>query len=140
MLIYIKSIVVISLNNNKILAISTCINKDLFIILPFTKKYILKHKIKIKKKKKKSHNHNKNKPSPAKTHHKKLKTNPITFTPITTKKKKNAIGPSPLKKSKVEWKATKQAYALLVIVLYLKLKSQNSLRTIPSQNQNAARH
>ena len=52
-MIYIKSIVVVSLNNNKFLAILICINKDLFIILPITNIsiyiYIYKHKIKIKK-------------------------------------------------------------------------------------------
>ena len=68
-----KSIVIVSLNNNKFLAILTCINKDLFIILPITKKYILKHKIKIKKNNN-NHSHNKKsktspaQPSPAKTH------------------------------------------------------------------------
>ena len=48
-LIYIKSIVVVSPNNNKFLVISTCINKDLLIILPITNIYIYiyKHKIKI---------------------------------------------------------------------------------------------
>ena len=40
-----------SLNNNKFFAISTCINKDLFIILPIINIYIYKHKIKIKEKK-----------------------------------------------------------------------------------------
>ena len=49
-MIYIKSIVVVSPNNNKFLAISTYIKKDLFNILPLTKIYIQKHKIKIKKK------------------------------------------------------------------------------------------
>ena len=52
-MIYIKSIIVVSPNNDKFLVISTCINKDLFIILPIIKKYIYiyKHKIKIKEKK-----------------------------------------------------------------------------------------
>ena len=39
-MIYIKSIVVISPNNNKFLVISTYIKKDLFNILPLTKIYI----------------------------------------------------------------------------------------------------
>ena len=39
-MIYIKSIVVVSPNNNKFLAISTYIKKDLFNILPLTKIYI----------------------------------------------------------------------------------------------------
>ena len=37
---YIKSIIVVSPNDNKYLAIATCINKYIFIILPITKKYI----------------------------------------------------------------------------------------------------
>ena len=53
-MIYIKSVVIVSLNNNKFLVISICINKDLFIILPITKKYIEKHKIKKNKIKHKS--------------------------------------------------------------------------------------
>ena len=51
-MIYIKNIFVVSLINNKFLAILTCINKDLFIILPITKIYIYLYKHKIKKKKK----------------------------------------------------------------------------------------
>ena len=39
-MIYIKSIVVVSPNNNKFLAISTYIKKDLFNILPLTNIYI----------------------------------------------------------------------------------------------------
>ena len=53
-MIYIKSIVVISTNNNKILAILTCINKDLFNILPPTKIYIyiyINTRLKFKNKK-----------------------------------------------------------------------------------------
>ena len=50
MLIYIKSIVVVSMNNNKFLAISTDINKDLFNILPLYKNTRLKLKKKIKHK------------------------------------------------------------------------------------------
>ena len=42
----------------------------------------------------------------------KLKTNPITFTPITTTTK-HAAGPSPLNKSKVEWRTTKQSLSLI---------------------------
>ena len=59
-MIYIKSIVVISPNNNKFLVISTYIKKDLFNILPLTKIYIYiyKHNIKIKKKIKYKHNKN----------------------------------------------------------------------------------
>ena len=106
-MIYIKSIVVVSLNNNKFLAISTCINKDLFNILQLTKIYI-KIKIKIKntrlkfkKKKKLSTTITKVQAQPSQEDakmatqvllirltHKKHKTNPIT--PITKKKKKNA--------------------------------------------------
>ena len=40
-MIYIKSIVVISPNNNDFLAISTCINKYLLIILPITKIWVI---------------------------------------------------------------------------------------------------
>ena len=54
-MIYIKNIVVVSLNNNKFLAISTYINKDLFNILPLTKIYIyiyiyINTRLKLKKK------------------------------------------------------------------------------------------
>ena len=53
-MIYIKSIVVVLLNNNKLLVISTCIDKDLFIILPITNIYVfVKAILKLKKKKKK---------------------------------------------------------------------------------------
>ena len=53
-MIYIKSIVVVLLNNNKLLVISTCINKDLFIILPITNIYVcVNARLKLKKKKKK---------------------------------------------------------------------------------------
>ena len=59
-MIYIKSIVVISSNNNKFLAISTCINKDLFIILPITKYIYIYINTRLKFKKKKiKHSHNK---------------------------------------------------------------------------------
>ena len=53
-MIYIKSIVVVLLNNNKLLVISTCIDKDLFIILPITNIYVcVNARLKLKKKKKK---------------------------------------------------------------------------------------
>ena len=51
-MIYIKNIVVVSLNNNKFLVISTYINKDLFIILPITNIYIyiyINTRLKLKK-------------------------------------------------------------------------------------------
>ena len=56
-LMYIKSTIVVSQNDNKYLAISTCINKYIFIILSITNKiyiyiYIYKSMIKIKLKKK----------------------------------------------------------------------------------------
>ena len=91
-----------SLNNNKFFAISICINKDLFIILPITNIYIYiyiyKHKIKIKEKKL-STAITKVQAQPGQEDakmvtqvllirptHKKHKTNPIT--PITKKKHK----------------------------------------------------
>ena len=53
-MIYIKSIVVVLQNNNKLLVISTCIDKDLFIILPITNIYVcVNARLKLKKKKKK---------------------------------------------------------------------------------------
>ena len=54
-MIYIKNIVVVSLNNNKFLVISTYINKDLLILLPITNIYIyiyINTRLKFKKKKK----------------------------------------------------------------------------------------
>ena len=39
-LMYIKSTIVVLPNDNKYLAISTCINKYIFIILPITNIYI----------------------------------------------------------------------------------------------------
>ena len=97
------------MNNNKFLAISTCINKDLFIILPITNIYIYiyKHKIKIKEIKL-STAITKVQAQPSQEDakmavqvllirptHKKHKTNPIT--PITTPP------PPPKKEKKKPW-------------------------------------
>ena len=74
-MIYIKNIFVVSLINNKFLAISTCINKDLFIILPITKIYIYKNT--RLKKKILTQQCTTPAPQPNQDTHKKHKTNPI---------------------------------------------------------------
>ena len=56
-MIYIKSIVIISPNNSKFLAISIYVYKDLFNILPLSNSY--KNTILKLKKKKIKHSHNK---------------------------------------------------------------------------------
>ena len=98
-MIYIKSIVIVSLNNNKFLAISTYINKDLFIILLITNIYIYINTRLNLKKKKSSTAITKVQARPSQeddkiatqvllirpTHKKKHETNPIT--PIIQKKK-----------------------------------------------------
>ena len=95
-MIYIKSIVVVSTNNNKILTISSCINRDLFNILPLTNIYIYINT--TLKKKKKKHKHNKNLKTTItqglliyKTHPQKKKKNTKQILSITQKKKKKRL-------------------------------------------------
>ena len=95
-MIYIKNIFVVSLINNKFLTISTCINKDLFIILPITKIYIYKNT--RLKKKILTQQCTTPAPQPNQDTHKKHKTNPIA--PITPQKKKKKRRLNPKKKKK----------------------------------------
>ena len=102
-MIYIKSIVVVSSNNNKFLAISTCINKDLFIILPITKIYIyiyiyINTGLKLKKKKKLSTTITKVQLYKASQEDAKMATQGLLVRPTHKKHKTNSITPITQKK------------------------------------------